>query len=195
MDLVVEDVVIDEDDAGVRFAWSRFDRVLNALELAYGIKRLGQVEYILCIQVKHGQDGSITLSSFASILDLGLTYRKTSDDFHGYSDINWEACLTTSRSTMGNATDAKYLALSYTSGDAIHLNKLLRWPNSVGASVSGPQAIVLFGDNQGSFALPQRPSNHFYRSLRPQAVPLSPREPRFTGCSGGGGGEGFGRFQ
>ncbi|SCZ98792.1 BZ3500_MvSof-1268-A1-R1_Chr7-1g09273 [Microbotryum saponariae] len=242
-------------------------RVLDALELTYGIKRLGPAEYILGIQVKRGQDGSITLSQerylrdilarfqftdakpasipmqpgvvldfedlaatpqdrtrylqaigslmYAAVgtrpdlafvvsylarfsqqpgpehwtaikqvlryikgtLDLGLTYCKTSQPLHGYSDANWGACLTTSRSTMGYAfilsgaaiawcskrehrvakstTDAEYLSLSYTSGDAIHLSELLA---ELGAPVSGP--VVLYGDNQGSLALAQHPTNH-----------------------------------
>ncbi|SCZ93983.1 BZ3500_MvSof-1268-A1-R1_Chr6-1g08347 [Microbotryum saponariae] len=240
---------------------------MDALELAYGIKRLGPAEYILGIQVKRGQDGSITLSQerylrdilarfqftdakpasipmqpgvvldfedlaatpqdrtrylqaigslmYAAVgtrpdlafvvsylarfsqqpgpehwtaikqvlryikgtLDLGLTYRKTSQPLRGYSDANWGACLTTSRSTMGYAfilsgaaiawcskrehrvakstTDAEYLSLSYTSGDAIHLSELLA---ELGAPVSGP--VVLYGDNQGSLALAQHPTNH-----------------------------------
>ncbi|SCZ93014.1 BZ3500_MvSof-1268-A1-R1_C074g00385 [Microbotryum saponariae] len=240
---------------------------MDALELAYGIKRLGPAEYILGIQVKRGQDGSITLSQerylrdilarfqftdakpasipmqpgvvldfedlaatpqdrtrylqaigslmYAAVgtrpdlafvvsylarfsqqpgpehwtaikqvlryikgtLDLGLTYRKTSQPIRGYSDANWGACLTTSRSTMGYAfilsgaaiawcskrehrvakstTDAEYLSLSYTSGDAIHLSELLA---ELGAPVSGP--VVLYGDNQGSLALAQHPTNH-----------------------------------
>ncbi|SGY41683.1 BQ5605_C003g02540 [Microbotryum silenes-dioicae] len=219
---------------------AEIDRVLNALELAYGIKRLGPAEYILGIQVKRGQDGSITLSQErylrdilarfqfadakpASIpmqpgvvldfqdsaatpqdrtrylqaipgpahwtaikevlryikgtLDLGLTYRKISKEFHGYSDANWGVCLTTSRSTMGYAfiysgaaiawcskrehrvakstTCAEYLSFLYTSGDAIHLSKLLA---ELGAPVSGP--VVLYGDNQGSPALAQHPTDH-----------------------------------
>ncbi|SCZ99308.1 BZ3500_MvSof-1268-A1-R1_Chr7-2g09478 [Microbotryum saponariae] len=246
---------------------AEIERVLDALELAYGIKRLGPAEYILGIQVKRGQDGSITLSQerylrdilarfqftdakpasipmqpgvvldfedlaatpqdrtrylqaigslmYAAVgtrpdlafvvsylarfsqqpgpehwtafkqvlryikgtLDLGLTYRKTSQPLHGYSDANWGACLTTSRSTMGYAfilsgaaiawcskrehrvakstTDAEYLSLSYTSGDAIHLSELLA---ELGAPVSGP--VVLYGDNQGSLALAQHPTNH-----------------------------------
>ncbi|SCV72172.1 BQ2448_4866 [Microbotryum intermedium] len=246
---------------------AEIDRVLDALELAYGIKRLGQAEYILGIQIKRGQDGSITLSQerylrdilakfqfsdakpasipmqpgvvldfqesdaspqdrtrylqaigslmYAAVgtrpdlafvvsylarfsqhpgpahwaaikqvlryikgtLELGLTYRKATDEFHGYSDANWGACLSTSRSTMGYAflysgvaiawcskrehrvakstTDAEYLALSYTSGDAIHLSELLA---ELGAPVTGP--VVLFGDNQGSLALAQHPTNH-----------------------------------
>ncbi|SGZ30521.1 BQ5605_C048g12393 [Microbotryum silenes-dioicae] len=233
----------------------------------YGIKRLGPAEYILGIQVKCGQDGSITLSQerylrdlldkfrlgnakpasipmqpgvvldfqdssatpqdrtrylqaigslmYAAVgtrpdlayvvaylarfsqqpspahwmaitqvlryikgtLDLGLTYRKTDVAFHGYSDANWGACLTTSRSTMGYAfiysgaaiawcskrehrvakstTDAEYLSLSYTSGDAIHLSKLLA---ELGHPVPGP--VVIYGDNQGSLALAQHPTNH-----------------------------------
>ncbi|SCZ96106.1 BZ3500_MvSof-1268-A1-R1_Chr8-1g10009 [Microbotryum saponariae] len=246
---------------------AEIERVLDALELAYGIKRLGPAEYILGIQVKRGQDGSITLSQerylrdilarfqftdakpasipmqpgvvldfedlaatpqdrtrylqaigslmYAAVgtrpdlafvvsylarfsqqpgpehwtaikqvlryikgtLDLGLTYRKTSQPLRGYSDANWGACLTTSRSTMGYAfilsgaaiawcskrehrvakstTDAEYLSLSYTSGDAIHLSELLA---ELGAPVSGP--VVLYGDNQGSLALAQHPTNH-----------------------------------
>ncbi|SGY43790.1 BQ5605_C001g00061 [Microbotryum silenes-dioicae] len=110
-------------------------------------------------------------------LDLGLTYRKTNQPLHGYSDANWGACLTTSRSTMGYAfilsgaaiawcskrehrvakstTDAEYLSLSYASGDAIHLSELL---SELGAPVPGP--VVLYGDNQGSLALAQHPTNH-----------------------------------
>ncbi|SGY43793.1 BQ5605_C001g00062 [Microbotryum silenes-dioicae] len=246
---------------------AEIDRVLNALELAYGIKRLGPAKYILGIQVKRGHNGSITLSQecylrdilarfqfadakpagvpmqpgvvldfenssatpedrtrylqaigslmYAAVgirpdlafvvsylarfsqqpgpehwtaikhvlryikgtLDLGLTYRKTNQPLHGYSDANWGACLTTSRSTMGYAfilsgaaiawcskrehrvakstTDAEYLSLSYASGDAIHLSELL---SELGAPVPGP--VVLYGDNQGSLALAQHPTNH-----------------------------------
>ncbi|SGY79254.1 BQ5605_C008g05088 [Microbotryum silenes-dioicae] len=231
---------------------AEIDRVLDALELAYGIKRLGPAEYILGIQVKRGHNGSITLSQerylrdilarfqFADAkpasvpmqpgvvldfenssatpedrtrylqaigsliylarfsqqpgpehwtaikhvlryikgtLDLGLTYRKTNQPLHGYSDANWGACLTASRSTMGYAfilsgaaiawcskrehrvakstTDAEYLSLSYASGDAIHLSELL---SELGAPVPGP--VVLYGDNQGSLALAQHPTNH-----------------------------------
>ncbi|SGY56983.1 BQ5605_C006g04205 [Microbotryum silenes-dioicae] len=242
---------------------AEINRVLDALELAYGIKRLGPAKYILGIQVKRGHNGSITLSqerylrdilarfqfadakpvsvpmqpgavldfenSFATpedrtrylqaigslmyaavgtrpdlafvvsylarfsqqpgpehwtaikhvlcyikgTLDLGLTYRKTNQLLHGYSDANRGACLTTSRSTMGYAfilsgaaiawcskrehrvakstTDAEYLSLLYASGNAIHLSKL-------GAPVPGP--VVLYGDNQGSLALAQHPTNH-----------------------------------
>ncbi|SGY62767.1 BQ5605_C007g04732 [Microbotryum silenes-dioicae] len=242
---------------------AEIDRVLDALELAYGINRLGPAEYILGIQVKRGHNGSITLSQerylrdilarfqfadakpagvpmqpgvvldfenssatpedrtrylqaigslmYAAVgtrpdlafvvsylarfsqqpgpehwtaikhvlryikgtLDLGLTYRKTNQPLHGYSDANWGACLTTSRSTMGYAfilsgaaiawcskrehrvakstTDVEYLSLSYASGDAIHLSEL-------GAPVPGP--VVLYGDNQGSLALAQHPTNH-----------------------------------
>ncbi|SGY14503.1 BQ5605_C010g06209 [Microbotryum silenes-dioicae] len=245
---------------------AEIDRVLDALELAYGIKRLGPAKYILGIQVKHGQDGSITLSQerylrdilarfqftdakpasipmqpgvvldfedlaatpqdctrylqaigllmYAAVgtrpdlafvvsylarfsqqpgpehwtaikqvlryikgtLGLGLTYRKTSQPLHGYSDANWGACLTTSRSTMGYAfiysggaiawcskrehrvakstTDAEYLSLLYTSGDAIHLSELLA---ELGHPVPGP--VVIYGDNQGSLALAQHPTN------------------------------------
>ncbi|SGZ31712.1 BQ5605_C045g12237 [Microbotryum silenes-dioicae] len=246
---------------------AEIDRVLDALELMYRIKRLGPAEYILGIQVKRGQDGSITLSQerylrdlldkfrlgnakpasipmqpgvvldfqdlsatlqdrtrylqaigslmYAAVgtrpdlayvvaylarfsqqpspahwtaitqvlryikgtLDLGLTYRKTDVAFHGYSDANWGACLTTSRSTMGCAfiysgaaiawcskrehrvakstTDAEYLSLLYTSGDAIHLSKLLA---KLGHPVPGP--VVIYGNNQGSLALAQHPTNH-----------------------------------
>ncbi|SGY28317.1 BQ5605_C080g12972 [Microbotryum silenes-dioicae] len=246
---------------------AKIDRVLDALELMYGIKRLGPAEYILGIQVKRGQDGSITLSQerylcdlldkfrlgnakpasipmqpgvvldfqdssatpqdctrylqaigslmYAAVgtrpnlayvvaylarfsqqpspahwtaitqvlryikgtLDLGLTYRKTDVAFHGYSDANWGACLTTSRSTMGYAfiysgaaiawcskrehrvakstTNAEYLSLSYTSGDAIHLSELLA---ELGHPVPGP--VVIYGDNQGALALAQHPTNH-----------------------------------
>ncbi|SGY45109.1 BQ5605_C001g00247 [Microbotryum silenes-dioicae] len=246
---------------------AKINRVLDALELAYSIKRLGPAEYILGIQVKRGHDGSITLSQerylrdilarfqladakpasvpmqpgvvldfenssatpedrtrylqaigslmYAAVgtrpdlafmvsylarfsqqpgpehwtaikqvlryikgtLDLGLNYRKTNQPLHGYSDANWGACLTTSRSTMGYAfilsgaaiawcskqehrvakstTDAEYLSLSYASGDAIHLSELL---SELGAPVPGP--IVLYGDNQGSLALAQHPTNH-----------------------------------
>ncbi|SGY47831.1 BQ5605_C001g00579 [Microbotryum silenes-dioicae] len=250
---------------------AEIDRVLDALELMYGIKRLGPAEYILGIQVKRGfglgTNGSITLSQerylrdlldkfrlgnakpasipmqpgvvldfqdssatpqdrtrylqaigslmYAAVgtrpdlayvvaylarfsqqpspahwtaitqvlryikgtLDLGLTYRKTDVAFHGYSDANWGACLTTSRSTMGYAfiysgaaiawcskrehrvakstTDAEYLSLSYTSGDAIHLSELLA---ELGHPVPGP--VVIYGDNQGALALAQHPTNH-----------------------------------
>ncbi|SGZ28049.1 BQ5605_C026g10262 [Microbotryum silenes-dioicae] len=210
---------------------AKIDRVLDALELTYGIKRLGPAEYILGIQVKRGhnrfqfadakpasvpmqpgvvlnfenssatpEDRTRYLQAIGSLmyaavgtrpdlafvvsylarfsqqpgpehwtaikhvlryikgtLDLGLTYRKTNQPLHGYSDANWGACLTTSQSTMGYAfilsgaaiawcskrehriakstTDAEYLSLLYASGDAIHLSELL---SELGAPVPGP---------------------------------------------------------
>ncbi|SGZ05209.1 BQ5605_C032g11115 [Microbotryum silenes-dioicae] len=230
---------------------AEIDRVLDALELAYGIKRLGPAKYILGIQVKRGHNGfqfanakpasvpmqpgvvldfenssatpedrTCYLQAIGSLmdaavgtrldlafvvsylahflqqpgpehwtaikhvlhyikgtLDLGLTYRKTNQPLHGYSDANWGACLTTSRLTMGYAfilsgaaiawcskrehrvakstTNAEYLSLLYASGDAIHLSELL---SELGAPVPGP--VVLYGDNQGLLALAQHPTNH-----------------------------------
>ncbi|SCZ99736.1 BZ3501_MvSof-1269-A2-R1_Chr12-2g03438 [Microbotryum saponariae] len=216
---------------------AKIDRVLDALELTYGVKRLGPAEYILGIQVKRGQDGSITLSQerylrdilarfqfadakpatatpqdrtrylqaigslmYAAVgtrpnlafvvsylarfsqqpgpahwtaikqvlryikgtLDLGLTYSKTSKEFHGYSDVNWGACLTTSRSTMGYAFIYSGAVIAWCSKrehrvakSTTDADKLLA---ELGAPVSGP--VVLYGDNQGSLALAQHPTNH-----------------------------------
>ncbi|SGZ29090.1 BQ5605_C058g12700 [Microbotryum silenes-dioicae] len=86
-------------------------------------------------------------------LDLGLTYCKNNVTFHGYSDANWGACLTTSRSTMGYAFI--YSGAAITCGDAIHLSELLA---ELGHPVPGP--VVIYGDNQGSLALAQHPTNH-----------------------------------
>ncbi|SGY82991.1 BQ5605_C009g05611 [Microbotryum silenes-dioicae] len=201
---------------------AEIDRVLDALELAYGIKCLGPAKYILGIQVKRGhnrfqfadakpasvpmqpgvvldfenssatpEDRTRYLQAIGSLmyaavgtrpdlafmvsylarflqqpgpehwtaikhvlryikgtLDLGLTYRKTNQLLHGYSDANWGACLTTL--VAKSTTDAEYLSLLYASGDAIHLSKLL---SKLGAPVPGP--VVLYGDNQGSLALAQ----------------------------------------
>ncbi|SGY81030.1 BQ5605_C009g05443 [Microbotryum silenes-dioicae] len=49
---------------------AEIDRVLDALELAYGIKCLGPAEYILGIQVKRGHNGSITLSQECYLRDI-----------------------------------------------------------------------------------------------------------------------------
>ncbi|SGY23218.1 BQ5605_C019g08915 [Microbotryum silenes-dioicae] len=232
IDLYVDDLLL------VGPSTAEIDRVLDALELAYGIKRLGPAEYTLGIQVKLGQDGSIMLSQerylpdilarfqftnakpasvpmqpgvaldfedlaaipqdrtrylqaigslmYAAVgsrpdlafvvsylarfsqqpgsehwtaikqvlryikgtLDLGLTYRKANQPFHGYSDANCGACLTTSRSTMGYAF--------ILSGAAIvgAPEASTGWPSPL------PTQIVLYGDNQGSLALAQHPTNH-----------------------------------
>ncbi|SGZ34809.1 BQ5605_C075g12922 [Microbotryum silenes-dioicae] len=81
-------------------------------------------------------------------LDLGLTYRKTTK-----TAIAW--CSKREHRVAKSTTDVEYLSLSYTSGDAIHLSELLA---ELGAPVSGP--VVLYGNNQGSLALAQHPTNY-----------------------------------
>ncbi|SGY81045.1 BQ5605_C009g05446 [Microbotryum silenes-dioicae] len=63
--------------------------------------------------------------------------------------IAW--CSKREHRVANSTTDAEYLSLLYASGDAIHLSEL-------GAPVPGP--VVLYGDNQGSLALAQHPTNH-----------------------------------
>ncbi|SCV67080.1 BQ2448_5726 [Microbotryum intermedium] len=49
---------------------AEIERVLSKLEDMYGIKRLGDAEYVLGIQLKHGEDGSITLSQERYLQDV-----------------------------------------------------------------------------------------------------------------------------
>ncbi|SGY77735.1 BQ5605_C005g03711 [Microbotryum silenes-dioicae] len=107
------------------------ERTLHGLEQRYGVKRLGEAEYILGIQIWRSNDGSITLSQeqylkdvlarfsrspsaaawgaikhafryVAGTLSHGLRYtRGDPAPLVGYSDCNWGACLFSSKSTMG----------------------------------------------------------------------------------------------
>ncbi|SCV72356.1 BQ2448_3893 [Microbotryum intermedium] len=49
---------------------AKIERVLSKLEDMYGIKRLGDAEYVLGIQLKRGEDGSITLSQERYLQDV-----------------------------------------------------------------------------------------------------------------------------
>lgn len=49
---------------------AEIERVLTGLETQYGMKRLGNAEYILGIQIIRGVDGSITLSQRAYLVDI-----------------------------------------------------------------------------------------------------------------------------
>ncbi|SGZ28492.1 BQ5605_C027g10353 [Microbotryum silenes-dioicae] len=111
---------------------------------------------------------------------LGLHYTSEQGKFSGftgYSDADWGACTTSSRSTMGysfhlagsviswsskvqnrvadSTTDAEYLALSHASKEAGHLQELLL---ELGIDTQAP--IQLYGDNQGALALAKSPTLH-----------------------------------
>ncbi|SCV67087.1 BQ2448_5733 [Microbotryum intermedium] len=49
---------------------AEIEHVLSKLEDMYGIKRLGDAEYVLGIQLKRGEDGSITLSQERYLQDV-----------------------------------------------------------------------------------------------------------------------------
>ncbi|GEM08157.1 gag-Pol polyprotein [Rhodotorula toruloides] len=113
-------------------------------------------------------------------LDYGLEYTPDSSPLRGfeaYSDSDWGACPTTSRSTMGylfllangavswssklqprvtaSSTEAEYLGLSHACKETVYLTQLL---GELGFPAKG--AAVLYGDNQGANALSKDPQFH-----------------------------------
>ncbi|GEM10170.1 hypothetical protein Rt10032_c10g4187 [Rhodotorula toruloides] len=113
-------------------------------------------------------------------LDYGLEYTPDSSPLRGfeaYSDSDWGACPTTSRSTMGyvfllangavswssklqprvtaSSTEAEYLGLSHACKETVYLTQLL---GELGFPAEG--AAVLYGDNQGANALSKDPQFH-----------------------------------
>ncbi|GAA5935076.1 hypothetical protein JCM1841_000792 [Sporobolomyces salmonicolor] len=113
-------------------------------------------------------------------LDIGLFYSPSDSPiggFNAYSDSDWGACPTTSRSTMGFAfilasgaiswssrlqprvtalsTEAEYLGLSHAGKEAIFLSQLL---GELGLPL--PLPLLLCGDNQGANALARDPQFH-----------------------------------
>ncbi|GEM05990.1 hypothetical protein Rt10032_c01g0007 [Rhodotorula toruloides] len=113
-------------------------------------------------------------------LDYGLEYTPDSSPLRGfeaYSDPDWGACPTTSRSTMGyvfllangavswssklqprvtaSLTEAEYLGLSHACKETVYLTQLL---GELGFPAEG--AAVLYGDNQGANALSKDPQFH-----------------------------------
>lgn len=120
------------------------------------------------------------LAYIKGTLDFGLEFQPDDSPlagFEAYSDSDWGACPSTSRSTMGytfvlasgavswssklqprvtaSSTEAEYLGLSHASKEAIHLSQLL----SELAQRSG-RPIELFCDNQGANALSRDPQFH-----------------------------------
>ena len=142
------------------------------------------------------------LAYIKGTLDFGLEFQPDDSPlagFEAYSDSDWGACPSTSRSTMGytfvlasgavswssklqprvtaSSTEAEYLGLSHASKEAIHLSQLL----SELAQGSG-RPIELFADNQGANALSRDPQFHnrtcHRRLAAPRALPACP-----PGCS------------
>ncbi|SGZ03674.1 BQ5605_C032g11012 [Microbotryum silenes-dioicae] len=120
------------------------ERVICGLEQRYGVKRLGPAEYILGIQIRRLDDGSIALSQERYIMDVlarfhfDTTTRGTTVPMTpglsltaipgqgteripkvtgvvGYSDANWGACVDTSISTMGYVFYLAGAAVSWSS--------------------------------------------------------------------------------
>ncbi|SCV73209.1 BQ2448_7134 [Microbotryum intermedium] len=109
-------------------------------------------------------------------VSYGLRYTPTPGPLYGYSDSNWGACVRTSKSTMGYAyflagatiswcskrssrvadstTDAKHIALSQSSKEAIHLQQLLE---ELGIPRTAP--TLIYGNNQGANSLTCNPSS------------------------------------
>lgn len=97
--------------------------------------------------------------------------------FSGYSDSDWGACQTSSRSTMGfcfqiasapvswssklqsrvadSPTDAEYIALSHAGKEAIFLRQILK---ELGISIQ--DATKIFGGDQGAIAFTKNPQFH-----------------------------------
>ncbi|GAA5936579.1 hypothetical protein JCM1841_002530 [Sporobolomyces salmonicolor] len=113
-------------------------------------------------------------------INLGLLYSPTDPPLGGfgaYSDSDWGACPTTSRSTMGfafvlaggavswssrlqsrvaaSSTEAEYLGLSHAGKEAIFLSQLL---GELGHPLPAP--LLLRSDNQGANALARDPQFH-----------------------------------
>ncbi|GAA5971756.1 hypothetical protein JCM3765_005605 [Sporobolomyces pararoseus] len=113
-------------------------------------------------------------------LDFGLKFNPDNSPlvgFEAYSDSDWGACPTTSRSTMGYAfilsngavswssklqprvagssSEAEYISLSHSSKESVFLSQLLI---ELGIPLSLP--TTLFGDNQGANALSRDPQFH-----------------------------------
>ncbi|GAA5945328.1 uncharacterized protein JCM15063_001077, partial [Sporobolomyces koalae] len=113
-------------------------------------------------------------------LDYGLEYSPDDSPLHGfeaYSDTDWGADPSTSKSTMGYAfllasgavswasklqprvaassTEAEYLGLSHSSKETVFLVQLL---GELGFKLASP--AVLYGDNQGANALARDPQFH-----------------------------------
>ncbi|GAA5936577.1 hypothetical protein JCM1841_002528 [Sporobolomyces salmonicolor] len=113
-------------------------------------------------------------------LDIGLLYFPSDSligGFNVYSECDWGACPTTSRSTMGlafiladsaiswssrlqprvtpSSTEAQYLGLLHAGKEAIFLSLLL---GELGLPLPSP--LLLRGDNQGANALARDPQFH-----------------------------------
>ncbi|GAA5914055.1 Ty1/Copia family ribonuclease HI [Sporobolomyces salmoneus] len=114
-------------------------------------------------------------------LDYGLEFNPDNSPltgFKAYSDSDWGACPTTSRSTMGytfilangavawssklqprvtgSSSEAEYIGLSHASKEAVFLSQLL---SELGYPL--PHPTTLFGDNQGANALSRDPQFHY----------------------------------
>ncbi|GAA5957773.1 hypothetical protein JCM21900_004549 [Sporobolomyces salmonicolor] len=113
-------------------------------------------------------------------LDIGLLYSPSDSPiggFNAYSDSDWGACPTMSRSTMGfafilaggaiswssrlqhrvtaSSTEAEYLGLSHAGKEAIFLSQLL---GELGLPFPSP--LLLYGDNQGANTWARDPQFH-----------------------------------
>ncbi|GAA5871005.1 hypothetical protein JCM3774_003501 [Rhodotorula dairenensis] len=118
------------------------------------------------------------LAYIKGTLDFGLEVQPDDSSlagFEAYSDSDWSACPSTSRSTLGytfvlasgawssklqprvtaSSIEAEYLGLLHASKQAIHLSQLL----SELAQGSG-KPIKLFGDNQGANAFSRNSQFH-----------------------------------
>ena len=128
----------------------------------------------------HWATVSRTLEYIKGTLDYGLEFSPDDSPLHGfeaYSDSDWGADPSTSRSTMGytfilasgavswssklqsrvaaSSTEAEYLGLSHASKEAVFLTQLL---SELGFPLPSPP--MLFGDNQGANALSRDPQFH-----------------------------------
>ncbi|GAA5918682.1 hypothetical protein JCM1841_006238 [Sporobolomyces salmonicolor] len=133
--------------------------------------RPSQVHCAAVVRVCQYIKGTLNLGLLYSLMDPPL------GGFGAYSDSDWGACPTTSRSTMGftfvlaggavswssrlqsrvaaSSTEAEYLGLSHAGKEVIFLSQLL---GELGHPLPAP--LLLRGNNQGANALARDPQFH-----------------------------------
>jgi hypothetical protein len=111
--------------------------------------------------------------------DFQLTYQGKLGELRGYSDADWAGDTETRRSTGGfvfnmgsgaiswsskrqpvvalSSCEAEYMGQTQAAKEAIWLNQLLQ---QLDESPEGPQAVVIYCDNQGAMALAKNPEFH-----------------------------------
>jgi Zn ribbon nucleic-acid-binding protein len=120
-----------------------------------------------------------TLRYLKGTMDLELVFRGDLQPLTGYTDSDWAGDAQTRRSTAGyvfnlgsgaiswsskrqsvvalSSCEAEYMGQTQATKEAVWLRLLLQ---QLGTDTGGPQATVIFGDNQGAIALAKNPQFH-----------------------------------